>query len=530
MDGYHAGNTGGIPLSNGSLNSNLNTDLLDGYHAGNTGGKVPLSNGTVNSTLNADLIDGQHGAAFALNGHTHATLTAGTGLSGGSYNGGTANTFGVVYGTTANTAVQGNQAATITAGTGLTGGVSGDALGDGFNAALNVGGGSGIAVAADSVALGSLIADWGQTGAYDVVLGNAASELRIQESAGGTYYGTFDVGDLSADQTYDFGTGGTVWTSGNDGVESTLDADTLDGAQGSAFQLRVSGACAAGSMISAINADGTVICGGLPVEHADRVGSVITAAPALNFALVGFSLKATRIGYNTTFHLTMVHELDNSSPLFFESTARGMWLRHFTLFVDHPGTDLDYLRLDADPVSVASVATATERRPGAGPLETITLSWGSPDDPVWTTTGGPIPDPEYFPLQERVGTLTLGIPPVTVPVFGHEWSASAGSMSPSFSSLIVTTLLDGSAPQIQSWFVQGRYFPTSQLDLFTPGTTEVMAMYQLADVLITGTEQSASGIAGELAFNKVTLEYARIRETVGTATFCWDVATNRECS
>ena len=72
--------------------------------------------------------------------------------------------------------------------------------------------------------------------------------------------------------------------------------------------------------------------------------------------------------------------------------------------------------------------------------------------------------------------------------------------------------------------------PTAQLDLFTPGTTDVMATYQLGNFSITGVEQWASGNAGEPAFNKVTLTYDRIRETVGTETFCWDLVTNSECS
>ena len=43
----------------------------------------------------------------------------------------------VDYGTSANTSVEGNQTATITAGTGLTGGITSDSLGDGFTATLN---------------------------------------------------------------------------------------------------------------------------------------------------------------------------------------------------------------------------------------------------------------------------------------------------------------------------------------------------------------------------------------------------------
>ena len=118
----------------------------------------------------------------------------------------------------------------VTAGNGLTGG------GSSGDVTLNIGAGSGISVAADAISLGNLTADWSQSGAYDLALANAASELKIMESAGNTYYGIFDVGDLSADQTYTFTSGGTVWTSGNDGTGSTLDADTLDGHDTAYFQ------------------------------------------------------------------------------------------------------------------------------------------------------------------------------------------------------------------------------------------------------------------------------------------------------
>lgn len=45
--------------------SGLDADLLDGQHAANTTGAIPLSNGTVNTNLNADMLDGSHAAAFA---------------------------------------------------------------------------------------------------------------------------------------------------------------------------------------------------------------------------------------------------------------------------------------------------------------------------------------------------------------------------------------------------------------------------------------------------------------------------------
>ncbi len=98
----------------------------------------------------------------------------------------------------------------------------------------NVTGGSGIDITGTAgegwepaVALGDLTADWSQSGAFDIVLNHASSELKIKESAGDTYYGTLEVGDLGANATYTFsGTTGTVLTSAN--YTTTLDDDYVD--------------------------------------------------------------------------------------------------------------------------------------------------------------------------------------------------------------------------------------------------------------------------------------------------------------
>lgn len=44
----------------------INVDRLDGYDAGNASGNIPVSNGTVNTNLNADMLDGNHASSFVL--------------------------------------------------------------------------------------------------------------------------------------------------------------------------------------------------------------------------------------------------------------------------------------------------------------------------------------------------------------------------------------------------------------------------------------------------------------------------------
>jgi len=110
-------------------------------------------------------------------------------------------------GVTLTTETTGNYVTSITNGSGIGGGD---------------GGSEGAAL---TLSLGALTSDWSQTGAYDLILGNASSELKILESAGATYYGIFDVDDLSVDRTYTFpdSTGTVALTSDLTGSSITLD-------------------------------------------------------------------------------------------------------------------------------------------------------------------------------------------------------------------------------------------------------------------------------------------------------------------
>ncbi len=93
------------------------------------------------------------------------------------------------------TETTGNYVESITTGNGLQGGTAG------------VG-------STPTLALGDLTANWSQTAAFDIVLDNVDSQLAILNDTG-TYYGEFNVSGLASDQTYTFGSGGSVLTTGN---------------------------------------------------------------------------------------------------------------------------------------------------------------------------------------------------------------------------------------------------------------------------------------------------------------------------
>ncbi len=157
-----------LPVNRGGTNTN----------SLGSGGSIAYSNGTsyafspVGSTGQVLVSGGTGQPTWSSVSSLNADLTPGTGLTGSAYDGSAAQTFGVAYGTTAGTAVQGNQTATISAGAGLTGGVAADALGDGVTATVNVGAGTGITVNADDIAVkvdGSTIDAGGAGGSIRVI-------------------------------------------------------------------------------------------------------------------------------------------------------------------------------------------------------------------------------------------------------------------------------------------------------------------------------------------------------------------------
>lgn len=68
--------SGNIPISDTTLNTNLNANLLNSLNTGNSSGQIPVSNGTLNTNLTAQYVGASSQDAAYLLDRTHHTGTA----------------------------------------------------------------------------------------------------------------------------------------------------------------------------------------------------------------------------------------------------------------------------------------------------------------------------------------------------------------------------------------------------------------------------------------------------------------------
>jgi SOS response regulatory protein OraA/RecX len=218
---YTFSGTSGTVITSANYASTLSHDSISGAGTVDTAGEVQgvSVGGDLSGTVgNAAVTDDSHS-------HTAATLPAST-----SYLGSSIESAEITDDTILEANLHASNSpnnAQVLAYNSATGGFTwaDDQTGAG-GGVTNVATGSGLSggpiTTTGTISLGALTADWQQNGAYDVILQNASSELKIKESAGDTYYGIFDVGDLAADATYTFsGASGTVYTSANDPFDTS---------------------------------------------------------------------------------------------------------------------------------------------------------------------------------------------------------------------------------------------------------------------------------------------------------------------
>lgn len=138
------------------------------------------------------------------------------------------------------------------------------------------------------------------------------------------------------------------------------------------------------------------------------------------------------------------------------------------------------------------------------------------------------------PNSRTVGRITINGVGQNVSVRAFRWGAtSAGAgAKPAFAELYAVKAIDNTSPVLMLKLAQAANVPSVVLEVFTPGTTTVMATYELTNarvLALTNADPGRSTSSGGQPLEEVGFSYTRIRITAGGAQTCYDITAGTSC-
>lgn len=138
-----------------------------------------------------------------------------------------------------------------------------------------------------------------------------------------------------------------------------------------------------------------------------------------------------------------------------------------------------------------------------------------------------------------VGRVTISGVGQNINIRSFRWgvasppSTSGGGLpKPLFAEFYVTKAVDSSSPTLMSRTATGTNIPSVVIEVFTPGTTTVLAKYELSDArlsAVTDGDQGTSTTSGGQPLEEVGFYYRRLKTTVGGVVHCFDQQTGTSC-
>lgn len=139
------------------------------------------------------------------------------------------------------------------------------------------------------------------------------------------------------------------------------------------------------------------------------------------------------------------------------------------------------------------------------------------------------------PNARTVGRITIAGVGQNINVRAFRWGATTPGGTPgkaTFAEAYVVKAVDNVSAPLMLRLAQNNPLSSVVIEIFTPGTTTVMATYELTDARVlvqTNADPGRSSASGAQPLEEVGFTYRRVRITAGGSTGCYDVVSNVAC-
>ena len=131
------------------------------------------------------------------------------------------------------------------------------------------------------------------------------------------------------------------------------------------------------------------------------------------------------------------------------------------------------------------------------------------------------------PIPSKVGVITfsddIGSGPLDISAFS--WGVTnttsvnlgagsgGGAGKASFQDFHFTKGIDSTSPKIFSAVASGEHIPSAIVDVYAPGSTDIVISYKFTDVFLSSDQETGSGSSG-FSSESVSLTFAKVEQTV----------------
>ena len=138
------------------------------------------------------------------------------------------------------------------------------------------------------------------------------------------------------------------------------------------------------------------------------------------------------------------------------------------------------------------------------------------------------------PNARTLGRITIGGVGTNINIRSFRWGATSpgGTGKPAFAEFYVVKAIDSTSPTLMLKLAQGANIPSVTIEVFSAGTTTVLATYELTTarlLAVTDADPGRSSSSGGQPLEEIGIGYRQLRITSGGISTCYDNVAFTSC-